>query len=280
MLTTPRFVIRISFVRGYFVIRPSDITSKKLDSSVMAGHSHSANIAIRKGAQDKKKGKLFGKLSRAIIVAVRNGGSDPASNLPLRAALEKARKNSMPKDNIDRALKKGSGETDGEQYEDVVYEGYAPGGVAVLCDILTDNRNRTAGEVREIFKVHGGNLGSTGCVSYLFTRKGVFVVPAQHVEEDRLFEIALEAGADDVQRVGEVFEVTCDPSAFPKVSEAFEAAKIPTDVAEIQRVPTTTVDVDIETGKRVLEFIDALEDQDDVQTVTTNVNLPDELLSA
>lgn len=246
----------------------------------MAGHSHSANIAIRKGAQDKKRGKLFGKLSRAIIVAVRNGGSDPASNLTLRSALEKARKNSMPKENIERAVKKGAGEATDEQYEDMVYEGYAPGGVAVLCDILTENRNRTAGEVREIFKVHGGNLGSTGCVSYLFVRKGVFLVPAQHVEEDRLFEIALEAGADDVQKVGDSFEVLCDPSVFPAVNEALEAAKIPTDVAEIQKISNTTVDVDVETGKRVLEFIEALEDQDDVQTVTTNVNLPGELTSA
>lgn len=246
----------------------------------MAGHSHSANIAIRKGAQDKKRGKLFGKLSRAIIVAARNGGGDPTSNLALRYALDKARKSSMPKDNIDRAVKKGTGETADEQYEDMVYEGYAPGGVAVLCDILTDNRNRTAGEVREVFKVHGGNLGSTGCVSYLFSRKGVFVIPAQHVEENRLFEIALEAGADDVQRVGESFEVICDPSAFPKVNEAFEAAKIPTDVAEIKRVPGTFAEVDAEAGKLVLEFIEALEDLDDVQTVTTNVSLPDELLSA
>jgi YebC/PmpR family DNA-binding regulatory protein len=246
----------------------------------MAGHSHSANIAIRKGAQDKKRGKLFGKLSRAIIVAARNGGGDPTSNLALRYALDKARKNSMPKENIDRAIKKGTGESGDEQYEDMTYEGYAPGGVAVLCDILTDNRNRTAGEVRKIFEVHGGNLGSTGCVSYLFARKGVFLVPAANVDEDRLIEVALEAGADDVERVGESFEILCDPSLFPAVNEAFEAAKIPTDVAEIQRVANTMVDVDMETGRRVLAFIEALEDQDDVQTVTTNVNFPAGLTSA
>ncbi len=246
----------------------------------MAGHSHSANIAIRKGAVDKKRGKLFGKLSRAIIVAARIGGGDPIGNLALRYALDKARKNSMPKENIDRAVKKGIGESSDDNYDDMVYEGYAPGGVAVLCDILTDNRNRTAGEIRKLFEVHGGNLGSTGCVSFLFARKGVFVIPAQHVTEDKLFEIALEAGADDVAQVGDKFEVTCDPSAFPKVSEAFEAGKIPTDVAEIQKVPSNWVDVDVETGRRVLAFLDALEDQDDVQTVTTNVNLPDELLNA
>jgi len=246
----------------------------------MAGHSHSANIAIRKGAQDKKRGKLFGKLSRAIIVAARGGGGDPASNLALRYALDKARKNSMPKENIDRAVKKGTGEATDEQYEDMVYEGYAPGGVAVLCDILTENRNRTAGEVREIFKIHGGNLGSSGCVSYLFARKGVFLIPARHIEEDRLFEIVLEAGGDDVRKIGESFEVTCEPNLFQQLHEALDAAKVPTDVAEIQRVPSNSVDVDVETGQRVLEFIEALEDQDDVQTVTTNVNLPDELLSA
>lgn len=246
----------------------------------MAGHSHSANIAIRKGAQDKKRGKLFGKLSRAIIVAARNGGGDPTSNLALRYALEKARKSSMPKENIERAVKKGTGEAGDEQYEDMVYEGYAPGGVAVLCDILTDNRNRTAGEVREIFKVHGGNLGSTGCVAYLFARKGVFLVPTQHVDEERLFEIVLEAGGDDVQKVGESFEITCEPSLFQPLNEALEAAKIPTDVAEIQHVPSNTVEVDVETGKRVLEFLEALEDQDDVQTVTSNVKLPDELVNA
>ena len=245
----------------------------------MAGHSHSANIAIRKGAVDKKRGKLFGKLSRAIIVAARHGGGDPTGNLALRYALDKARKNSMPKENIDRAVKKGMGETSDEQFDDMVYEGYAPGGVAVLCDILTDNRNRTAGEVRKIFEVHGGNLGSTGCVSYMFARKGVFIVPTQHVEEDKLFEIALEAGADDVQRTGENFEVLCDPTVFQQVNDALDAAKIPTDVAEIQKVPNNMVDVDVETGRRVLAFIEALEDQDDIQTVTTNVNLPDELIA-
>ena len=245
----------------------------------MAGHSHSANIAIRKGAQDKKRGKLFGKLSRAIIVAARIGGGDPTGNLALRYALDKARKNSMPKENIDRAVKKGCGESTEEQFDDMVYEGYGPGGVAVLCDILTENRNRTAGEVRKIFEVHGGNLGSTGCVSYLFVRKGVFVIPAQHIEEDKLFEIALEAGADDVKRVGDNFEVTCDPSVFQQVNETLETAKVPTDVAELQRIPSSMVDVDLEMGRRIFAFIDALEDQDDIQTVTSNVSYPDELIA-
>ncbi len=245
----------------------------------MAGHSHSANIALRKGAVDTKRGTLFGKLSRAIIVAARHGGGDPTGNLALRYALDKARKNSMPKENIDRAVKKGCGESSDEQYDDMVYEGYGPGGVAVLCDILTDNRNRTAGEVRKIFEVHGGNLGSTGCVAYLFSRKGVFVIPAQHIEEDKLFEIALEAGADDVTRVGDNFEVTCDPSVFQQVNETLESANVPTDVAEIQKIPNNRVEVDLEMGRRVLAFIDALEDQDDIQTVTANVSYPDELIA-
>lgn len=245
----------------------------------MAGHSHWANISIKKGAVDKKRGKLFGKLSRAIIVAARIGGGDPTGNLALRYALDKARKNSMPRDNIERAVKKGCGESNGEQYDDLVYEGYSPGGVAVLCDILTDNRNRTAGEIRKIFEVHGGNLGGSGCVAYLFARKGVFLVPAKHVDEDKLFEIALEAGADDVKRDGDTFEITCDPSIFQKVSDVLEASKIPTDVAEIQKVPNSMVNVDVETGRRVVAFIEALEDQEDVQAVTANVNLPDELMA-
>lgn len=245
----------------------------------MAGHSHWANISIKKGAVDKKRGKLFGKLSRAIIVAARIGGGDPTGNLALRYALDKARKNSMPRDNIERAVKKGCGESNGEQYDDLVYEGYSPGGVAVLCDILTDNRNRTAGEIRKIFEVHGGNLGGSGCVAYLFARKGVFLVPAKHVDEDKLFEIALEAGADDVKRDGDTFEITCDPAIFQKVSDVLEASKIPTDVAEIQKVPNSMVNVDVETGRRVVAFIEALEDQEDVQAVTANVNLPDELMA-
>jgi YebC/PmpR family DNA-binding regulatory protein len=161
----------------------------------MAGHSHWANIAFKKGIADKKRGKLFGKLSRAIIVAAQHGGGDPDSNLKLRYAIDKARQHSMPRDNIERAIKRGIGETDGAQYAEVVYEGYGPGGVAILCDILTDNRNRTAGEIRKIFDVNGGNLGASGCVSWMFERKGRFLVPADNVMEENLLEVALDAGA-------------------------------------------------------------------------------------
>src|SRR5262249_32367918 len=202
----------------------------------MAGHSHSANIAIRKGAQDKKQGALFGKLSQAIMMAARHGGGDPATNLKLRYAIDKARQNSMPKDNIERAVKKGCGELEGEELTEVVYEGYGPAGVAMMCDILTENRNRTAGEVRKIFEVYGGNLGATNCVAWMFERKGLFLIPVQHVTEDRLVEVALEAGADDVQAGGAMFEVTCDPAKFEQVAAALKEARIPTDAAEVTRV--------------------------------------------
>ncbi|NOX54036.1 MAG: YebC/PmpR family DNA-binding transcriptional regulator [Planctomycetes bacterium] len=245
----------------------------------MAGHSHWANIAAKKGIADKRRGKLFGKLSRAIIVAARNGGGDPATNLALRYAIEKARKASMPKETIERAIKKGCGELEGEDFIEMVYEGYGPGGVAVLCDVLTENRNRTVSEIRKIFEVHGGRLGSTGCVAWMFERKGLFMVPCKHVEEDKLLEVALEAGADDVRQVGDSFEVTCSPEAFSQVSEALEREKIPTDVSEISRIPSNTVDLDADQGRKALKLLEALEDHDDVQSVTSNFNIPDEVMA-
>ena len=245
----------------------------------MAGHSHWANIAAKKGVADKKRGKLFGKLSRAIIVAAQHGGGDPVMNLALRYAIDKARKASMPKDNIDRAVKKGCGELSGENFEELVYEGYGSAGVAVLCDILTENRNRTAGEVRKIFEVHGGNLGSTGCVAWMFERKGLFLVPRENVEEDELFEIALEAGADDVTASGDVYEVTCSVDAFQQVSDTFEEKQIPTNMAEIARIPETTVDLGVEDGKKVLKLMEALEDHEDVQSGTANFNIPEDIMA-
>jgi len=244
----------------------------------MAGHSHWANIAAKKSRIDKKRGKLFGKLSRAIIVAAQHGGPDPAMNLALRYAIDKARKASMPADNIDRAIKKGCGESSGVQFTEVVYEGYGPEGVAVLCDLLTENRNRTAGEVRKIFEVHGGNLGSTGCVAWMFERKGLFLISGDQLEEERLLDIALEAGADDLRQTGEAFEVTCGPDVFQQVSDALQSHEIETDVAEIVRLPSTTVDLDATAGVKVLKLMEALEDNDDVQTVTSNFNIPDEVM--
>jgi len=246
----------------------------------MAGHSHSANIAIRKGANDKKRGKLFGKLSRAIIVAARHGGGDPDTNLKLRYAIDKARQNSMPKDNIERAVKKGTGDLEGEEYVELTYEGYGAGGVAILADALTSSRNKTAGEIRKIFEVHGGNLGATNCVSWMFERKGLFVVPAAHADEEKLIDVALSAGADDVKHEGEVFEVICDPAAFDAVSSALEAERIATDAAEITRIAGNLVEItDVDVATRVLKLIDALEDHEDTQSVTSNYNIPDDVLA-
>lgn len=245
----------------------------------MAGHSHSANIAIRKGAQDKKRGALFGKLSKAIIVAARNGGGDTATNLRLRYAIDKARAQSMPRDNIERAIKKGTGELEGEAFEELVYEGYGPAGTAVMLDILTDNRNRTAGEIRKMFEVHGGNMGATNCVAWMFARKGLFVVPAANVSEDQLMESALEAGAEDFQRFGEFFEVTCDPLVFDTVKAALETAKVPAESAEITRIAANTVTLDVEGARRVMKMLSAFEDHEDVQSVTSNHDIPADILA-
>lgn len=245
----------------------------------MAGHSHWANIAFKKGLVDKKRGKLFGKLARYIIVAARRGGGDPAANLALRYAIDRARKASMANDTIDRAIKKGTGELGADNYDEVMYEGYGPHGVAVLCEILTENRNRTAGEVRKVFEVHGGNLGTTGCVGYLFERKGVFLISSKHCTEDRLFEIALDAGASDVKTTADGFEVQCDPDAFQAVTAALEVAGIPTESAELQRIATNTVELDADAARSVLKLMDALEDHDDIQNVYSNFNISESVMA-
>ena len=245
----------------------------------MAGHSHWSNIAFKKGLVDKKRGKLFGKLARYIIVAARRGGGDPAANLALRYAIDRAKKSSMPNDTIDRAVKKGTGGLETETYDEVLYEGYGPHGVAILCEILTENRNRTAGEIRKFFEVNGGNLGSTGCVAYLFERKGIIQILAKSVTEDRLFEIALEAGATDVQLVGDMFEVICTPDSFQAVTTAMEAAEIPTESAEFMRVAANTIDLDADAARSVLKLMDILEDHDDVQSVTANFNISESVMA-
>ncbi len=246
----------------------------------MAGHSHSANIAHRKGMVDAKRGKLFTKLCRAIYVAARTGGGDPAANMRLRYAIDKARSFSVPKDNIERSIKRATGELGGENFEEVVYEGYGPGGVAVLCEALTDNRNRTAGDLRRLFEAAGGNLGASGCVSYLFNFKGLFVVDPKHVEEDRLMEVALEAGADDVQLVEGLLEVTCDPKIFDAVRKALEDARIPTESAETSYIPTTTVDLDLENARKMIKLRDLLDENDDVQNIYANDSIPEEALAS
>ncbi len=246
----------------------------------MAGHSHWAGIKHKKALIDAKRGKLWSKLSKAIIVAAKLGGGDPDHNNRLRLAIDAAKAVSMPKENIQRAIKRGTGELDGGNLEEVLYEGYAAGGVAVLCDVLTDNRNRTASEIRKIFEISDGKLGSAGCVAWMFEKKGMFLVPADKVDEDRLMEVALDAGADDVNRVGEKFEVTCTPEAYQAVSDALEAAGIAVEVREVSRVPKNTVDVtDADVARKVLKLMNRLDDHDDVQNVSSNFNIPEDVMA-
>ncbi len=245
----------------------------------MAGHSHWAGIKHKKALIDNKRGKVWSKLSRAIIVAAKTGGGDPDTNLRLRYAINDAKAVSMPKDNIERAVKKGTGELDGGNLEEVLYEGYGPSGVAVLCEILTDNRNRTAPEVKKIFELAGGKLGATGCVAWMFERKGLAVIDNKQTDEETLLEVAMEAGADDVKTEGDKFEVICDPENFTTVQEALEKATIETDSAEITRIPNDTVDLDVETARKVLKLMENLDDHDDVQNVASNFNIPDEAMA-
>lgn len=242
----------------------------------MAGHSHSANIAHRKGTVDAKRGKLFSKLCRAIYVAAKNGDPNPDSNLRLRYAIDKARSYSCPKDNIERSIKKATGELGGENFEEVMYEGYGPGGVAVMCSALTDNRNRTAGELRKAFEICGGNLGASGCVSYSFAFKGLFLVETKHADEDRLMEVALTAGAEDLSRDGDYFEITCDHKVFDAVKKALEDARVPIESSETTYIPSTWVDLDADNAKRMIKLRDMLDENEDVQTVYANDSLPEE----
>jgi YebC/PmpR family DNA-binding regulatory protein len=246
----------------------------------MAGHSHWAGIKHKKALIDAKRGKLWSKLSKAIIVAAKLGGGDPDHNNRLRLAIDAAKAVSMPKDNIQRAIKRGTGELEGGNLEEVLYEGYGAGGVAVLCDVLTDNRNRAAAEIRKIFEISDGKLGSAGCVAWMFEKKGMFLIPADKVDEDRLMEVALDAGADDVNRVGEKFEVTCTPEAYQAVSDALEAAGIVPEMREVARVPKNTVDVtDPDVARKVLKLMNRLDDHDDVQNVSSNFNIPEDVMT-
>jgi YebC/PmpR family DNA-binding regulatory protein len=247
----------------------------------MAGHSPWANIKHRKAAVDAKRGKLWTKLSKAIIVAAQMGGGDPDTNLRLRYAIADAKAVSMPKDNIERAVKRGTGELDGGKVEEVLYEGYGPGGAAILCEIMTDNRNRTAPEIRKIFDTYGGKLGATNCVAWMFERKGLLLVSAAKVDEEKLMEVALEAGADDLKREGDTFQVTAPPDAFNAVSDALASAGIEADSKQLTRLPSNTVEIrDVETAKSVLALMDALDDHDDVQSVAANFTIPDEAMAA
>lgn len=246
----------------------------------MSGHSHWATIKHKKAQVDAKRGKIWSKLAKAIIVAAKMGGGDTDMNFRLRTAIDAAKAVGMPKENITRAVKRGTGETEGATIEEVNYEGYGPGGTAVLVECLTDNRNRTASEIRKIFDLSDGKLGGAGSVAWMFENKGLFLVPASKADEDKLMEIALEAGADDVTRSGESFEITCDPTAYRKVADALTAAGIEPESSQLTRIAKNTVDLDAAAAEKVLKLMDRLDDQDDVQNVAVNFNISDEVMAA
>lgn len=248
----------------------------------MSGHSKWSTIKRKKGALDAKRGKIFSKLNKEIMVAARLGGGDPSGNPRLRAAIAAAKAENMPKENIERAIKKGTGElAGGNNYEEVIYEGYGPGGVAVLVESLTDNKNRTVSEIRHIFTKHGGSMGEAGCVAWMFEKKGVIAFDKNKVEEDTLLEAALEAGAEDLQVGESEFEVITDAASFEKVKAALEAKGFVWENAEIQMHPKTTVRIEDEKpAQQLLKLMEMLEDHDDVQKVFANFDIPDRLLEA
>jgi YebC/PmpR family DNA-binding regulatory protein len=245
----------------------------------MAGHSHWAGIKHKKAANDAKRGKVWSKIARMIIVAARNGGGDPSANLTLRYAVDKAKAANMPKDTIEKAIKKGTGDLEGANYEEVLYEGYGPSGVAVMVEALTDNRNRTGPEVKRIFEKHGGSLGTSGCVNWMFSKKGLITVGTAQVGEDDLMELALGAGAEDMENTGEVFEITCDPASYDELKKALEDKEIPMDVAEISMMPQNMVEISDEAvAKRIVSLMEAFDDHDDVQNAYANFDIPDEVM--
>jgi YebC/PmpR family DNA-binding regulatory protein len=246
----------------------------------MSGHSKWSTIKRKKGTADAKRGALFGKLSKAITVAAREGGGDAEMNPALHLAVQKARDANMPNDNIQRAIDKGTGAgPDAETYERITYEGYAPGGVAVLVDVLTDNRNRAASDVRYIFSKNGGKLGTTGSVAYLFERKGIVLVPKDSTDEDELMEIALEAGAEDVAEQENDYRVVTTAEDFTAVREALGAADVAFENAEITMVPQNIIDLDAGTARQTLRLIDALEENDDVQEVYANFDISEDVMA-
>jgi len=248
----------------------------------VSGHSKWSTIKHKKGAADAKRGQLFTKLSKAIIVAAKDGGPDPENNLSLQNAVEKARSYSMPKDNIERAIARGAGtDADGASYETVIYEGYGPEGVAVLVEALTDNRNRTASDVRHTFAKNGGNLGTTGSVAWLFERRGIVIVEGDSVDEDELFLAAAEGGADDLERDGSVFQISAAPEALSSVRQAVQDAGFEIQAAELTMIPKTTVEVAEEAAaKKLLRLIEALEENDDIQEVSANFDIPEQIREA
>ena len=246
----------------------------------MSGHSKWASIKHKKGAVDAKRGKVFTKLIKEITVATRLGGKDPDSNSRLRTAIAAAKAENMPKENIERGIKKGTGELGGSNYEEVIYEGYGPGGVAVLVEVLTDNKNRAVADVRHLFERYGGNLGETGCVAWMFSQKGLIILQKDQVDEEKLFELALEAGADDIEEGEKEFEVITEPSSFEHVKTAIENAGLNYILAEITMIPKTTVNLDGKHAQQMLTLMEFFEDNDDVNHVYSNFDISDEVMES
>lgn len=245
----------------------------------MSGHSKWSTIKHKKGKVDALRSKATSKIGREITVAARMGGADPTGNMRLKLALQKAKENNVPKDNIQRAIQKGIGATEGSNYEELVYEGYGPGGVAVIVEVMTDNRNRTAADVRHLFSKYGGNLGESGCVSWMFDRKGLFVIDEiKDLDEEEVMMIALEAGADDFKAEDGEFEITVDPDQFSQVQEVLAENNIKTSVAEVTMIPQTTVPLLGDEATKMMKLMDALEDHDDIQEVYANFDIPEELM--
>ncbi len=244
----------------------------------MSGHSHWSQIRHKKAAVDKKRGAVWSKLVRAVIMAARSGAPNPDLNFRLRLAIDKAKAANVPRDTIERAVGRGSGE-DGTTFEEISYEGYGPGGVAMLLRILTDNRNRTAPEIRRIFERHNGNMGAPNTVAWQFKRLGLFTLPVDVVTEDKLMEVALEAGAEDVQQQGKIWQVTCQPDNFLAVKDGLTKAGLAPEIAELSMIPSTSVPVDAATGRKVLALMEELDDHEDVQEVYSNFDIPDEVMA-
>ena len=246
----------------------------------MSGHSKWSTIKHKKGAADKKRAKIFTKLIKEITVAARMGGGDPTANPRLRHAIDSAKAQNMPKDTVDRGIKKGTGDMDGVNYEEIMYEGYGPGGVAVMVECLTDNKNRTIADVRYIFNKAGGNVGTDGCVAWMFDKKGVISISKENADEDALMEVALDAGAEDIKDEGDSFDVLTAPEDFDAVKDAIDGAQISCEVAEISMVPQNTTAVSGKEAEQMIRFMEALDDNDDIQHFYTNADIPDEAFDA
>jgi YebC/PmpR family DNA-binding regulatory protein len=244
----------------------------------MSGHSKWSSIKHKKAAKDAKRGKLFTKLIKEITVAARMGGGDINANPRLRTAVLAARGSSMPGDNIDRAIKKGTGELEGVSYEEITYEGYGPGGAAIMVQVVTDNKNRTVSEMRRLFTKHGGSLGENGCVAWMFDKKGLITVEKNKADEDRLITVALEGGAEDVREDDSLFEVLTTPENFEKVRESLDREKIPMTTSQVTLLPKSTVRLDAKSAEQTLQLTEELEDHEDVQNVAANFDVPDELI--